>query len=66
MAVKIDLQKCTGCYQCVIVCPNACFSVVDGKAHVNNKDCLSCRICKQACEHDAIIVIPGQTLGGGY
>ena len=66
MAVKIDLQKCTGCYQCVIICPNACFTVVGGKAYVNNKNCINCRVCKQSCEHGAITVILGKTMGGGY
>ncbi len=66
MAVKIDIEKCTGCYQCEIVCPYACFQIVDGKARVDNKNCVSCGICKQACLSEAITVLPGKDMGGGY
>jgi NAD-dependent dihydropyrimidine dehydrogenase PreA subunit len=67
MAITIDKNKCTGCYQCLIVCPNACLSMVEGKAHADNKECVSCRACQQACERGAITVHPGKTLGaGGY
>jgi ferredoxin len=66
VAVKIDLEKCTGCYQCVIVCPNALFTVVDSKARVDNKGCVSCGVCKQSCDAGAITIIQGKSLGGGY
>ncbi len=66
MAVKIDKEKCTGCGQCVIVCPQACFSMIAGKAHTDNKNCISCGVCKQSCDEGAIKVLAGKGLGGGY
>ncbi len=66
MAIKIDLNKCTGCFQCVIICPYALLEVVDMKARTtDNTRCVSCGVCKQACEYGAITVIPGKNLGGG-
>jgi NAD-dependent dihydropyrimidine dehydrogenase PreA subunit len=65
LAVKIDREKCTGCYACVINCPYALFTIVDGKANVDNKDCVSCAICVQSCENKAIVLVPGKSLGGG-
>ena len=66
MAVKIDLEKCTGCFQCVLNCPYALFEVIDGKArNVDNTQCISCGVCKQSCEYGAITVIAGKNLGGG-
>ena len=65
MAVKIDKGKCTGCFQCLIICPNACFSMVEGKALADNKECVNCRACQQACEAGAITVLPGKAMGGG-
>lgn len=66
MAVKIDKEKCTGCFQCVLSCPNALFEVVDGKARVvDNTKCISCGQCKQSCEYNAITIIAGRNLGGG-
>ncbi len=66
MAVRVDVVKCTGCFQCVLNCPYALFEVVDGKARVvDNTQCISCGICKQSCENGAINVIPGKNLGGG-
>ncbi len=66
MAVKIDLGKCTGCYQCLIACPNALFTMVNGKASVDNKGCINCGVCKQSCYPGAITIIQGKALGGGY
>jgi NAD-dependent dihydropyrimidine dehydrogenase PreA subunit len=65
MAVKIDKEKCTGCFQCLIICPSVCFTMVDGKAQVDNKECVNCRACQQACETGAITVLPGKAMGGG-
>jgi len=65
MAVTINEEKCTGCYACVIACPNALFIVENGKARVDNSGCTSCGICRQSCLEGAIKVLPGKDLGGG-
>ncbi len=65
MAVKVDLEKCSGCYACEIACPYAVFTIINGKAHPDNKNCVSCGICKQSCMNDAITILPGKGLGGG-
>jgi Pyruvate/2-oxoacid:ferredoxin oxidoreductase delta subunit len=65
VAIKIEKTCCSGCYACVIVCPQAAISIQGGKAEVDNRLCISCGICKQECLEKAISVLPGKDLGGG-
>ena len=57
-------DKCTKCMQCVLHCPDDCFSLNDdGFPVIDQYYCKGCSICEQVCPHDAIIEIP--TLPGG-
>ena len=45
-----DASKCTGCGQCMDVCPHNVFRVENGKAVIRNKDaCMECGACKKNC-----------------
>lgn len=51
----VDAGKCTGCEECVDVCPVEVFEMQDGKSVVvNGDDCLGCESCVEACSVDAI------------
>ncbi len=64
MVARVVKDKCTGCAACILVCPNAAITIMEGgKAKVEPLYCISCGNCKQACEHEAIILREG---GGGY
>jgi len=53
----IDLDKCTGCGQCVSSCPQGVLEMKEGKAHVANPDsCIGCKVCESVCPTGAIKV----------
>lgn len=55
--VKIDLDKCKGCGECVDICPNEVLELADDKANVVNMDeCAGCESCVEVCEEAAITV----------
>ena len=55
--VEVDEEKCTGCEECVSVCPVDVFEMKDEKSvPVNAEECIGCESCVEVCEQDAIIV----------
>jgi NAD-dependent dihydropyrimidine dehydrogenase PreA subunit len=55
--VKIDLDKCKGCGECVDICPSEVLEMADEKANVANPDeCAGCESCVEVCEEGAITV----------
>lgn len=55
--VVVDADKCTGCSECVDICPVSVFAMEDGKSEpVNADDCLGCESCVGVCEHAAVTV----------
>ncbi len=55
--VAVDQDKCTGCSECVDVCPVQVYELQDNKSAVINEDeCLGCESCVEVCEVSAITV----------
>ncbi|MDY7010120.1 MAG: 4Fe-4S binding protein [Planctomycetota bacterium] len=54
MAVKVDIEKCTGCGSCVDVCPVEAISLNDGKAVIDEDTCTECGLCVDECPEEAI------------
>ncbi|NVM57678.1 MAG: 4Fe-4S binding protein [Desulfobacterales bacterium] len=53
----VDSEKCTGCGECVEVCPVECLELEDEKCvPVNAEECLGCESCVEVCEQEAITV----------
>ena len=50
----IDKEKCIGCGQCVLHCPDGCVKLKDKKAEVNYDYCKGCGICSKICPVNAI------------
>jgi len=54
---EVDIEKCTGCGECVEVCPVDVYELQDEKsAVINGEECLGCESCIAVCEQEAITV----------
>ncbi|HAK88043.1 MAG TPA: electron transfer flavoprotein subunit alpha [Nitrospiraceae bacterium] len=56
MRIVVNIEKCTGCGQCVESCPFTSIEIKDGKAFINEY-CQLCRACLSVCPEGAIIEI---------
>jgi ferredoxin len=52
--MHVDLEKCTGCGECLKTCATEAISMVAGKATIDAETCLSCGACAAACSQGAI------------
>jgi NAD-dependent dihydropyrimidine dehydrogenase PreA subunit len=53
----IDEDLCTGCGECVDICPNEVLELSDEKASViDEEECVGCESCVEVCEQGAITV----------
>ena len=53
-SVTLDRDKCTGCTNCIRVCPMEAMRVHDGKAYVIANRCIDCGECVRKCPYHAI------------
>jgi uncharacterized protein len=56
-------QKCTGCGECVTVCPADAITIVKEKSTIDSAKCIGCASCLAACRFEAIDVNWGQGAG---
>jgi heterodisulfide reductase subunit A len=47
-------ERCSGCGECVLVCPYSAIELVEGHAHINPTLCKGCGTCAGACLAKAI------------
>ncbi len=58
--LKYNSEKCTGCGQCVEVCPHAVFAMKGKRAQMRDYNaCMECGACKKNCPASAIEVREG-------
>ncbi len=56
--IEIDEDKCTGCGQCVVNCPEGALEIVDGKARVvNDHFCDGLGACIGECPEKALRIV---------
>jgi NADH-quinone oxidoreductase subunit F len=52
---RVIAEKCTGCRQCVKVCPSGAITGPRSEAHnIDKSKCIKCRACYEICRFDAI------------
>lgn len=58
---RVDEAVCTGCGDCVAVCPAGAIALVDGGARIDHAICAECGRCADACPQGAItmVITPG-------
>jgi UDP-glucose 4-epimerase len=54
--VKVNLDKCIGCGECIKVCAFQARKLVDGKAVIDQERCLGCGRCETACPTGATTI----------
>ena len=54
MPAKVDIETCTGCGNCVEVCPADAITIEDGIAVVDEEACTDCGACANECPVEAI------------
>jgi NAD-dependent dihydropyrimidine dehydrogenase PreA subunit len=58
--LSLEEALCTGCRECIEVCPHACFEMRDGKAAIADRgSCMECGACMMNCAAGAIRVRAG-------
>ncbi|MFM8271971.1 MAG: ATP-binding protein [Gemmata sp.] len=51
----LDAARCTGCGDCVTVCPTQCLALAGPHPWLPRpRDCVSCSLCVLACPADAL------------
>jgi Fe-S-cluster-containing hydrogenase component 2 len=55
--VYVNESLCTGCGECVELCPAGAIRVVDGLARIDQGLCEGCEACVSACPNGAILVV---------
>lgn len=61
----VDAQRCTGCLQCYLYCPDGAIKRTPSAAVVVSVDtefCKGCAVCEQVCPFDAISMVSEATI----
>jgi len=54
MTIEVNRRICTGCGECIEICPVEAIRMIDKKASINGKVCMKCGVCMAACPFEAI------------
>ncbi len=51
---EVFRKDCTGCGDCVKACPVKAIEVHNGKAVIDSRKCINCKLCTTSCTFGAI------------
>jgi len=51
----VDIDRCTGCGRCVVVCEPGAIAIYKGRARIDEARCTGCGACIEACPEDALL-----------
>jgi pyruvate ferredoxin oxidoreductase delta subunit len=57
MCPSIDLNKCTACYRCYLLCPDGVIFKKDRKIAIDYNFCKGCGVCAYECPAKAISML---------
>lgn len=55
--IIVQADKCTGCGDCVAVCPTGAISLLANLATIDQERCTGCEACMVACPNGAVVVV---------
>lgn len=65
MSIRINADRCVGCFQCIEVCPGSLIKENNKKAYIKYpRDCWGCVSCVKECRFGAIGYYLGADIGG--
>lgn len=53
--IVVNTEECTGCENCVDICPVEAISMNDDVAHIDQEECTECGACIDECPVEAIV-----------
>jgi NAD-dependent dihydropyrimidine dehydrogenase PreA subunit len=60
VTLALSRDRCTGCGDCLLVCPRAVLVIPNGRVEIANRDaCIECGACQKNCPFGAITVKVG-------
>ena len=59
-SVRLEVDKCTGCTNCLRRCPTEAIRICDGHAQINDARCIDCGECIRACTNKAKKAVVGK------
>ncbi len=64
MAIRLIIEKCTGCTLCAKICPFDAIRITDKKASIDFNKCNLCGACVDACKFKVIVLEKEQPAAG--
>ena len=55
--IYVDVERCTGCENCLDICPTGAILMRHGTAFIEESLCTACEVCLDVCPQNAILAV---------